>query len=747
MSNNVNKNGLTGYYFKDINFSDILIIDTTNGSLLTLDTSDLIHIESILDEYIKVVVWKGLITANETGLHKIYTNVDDCVIKINDTITSKGDGIYKNIQLTEGVQYEIVIEKFFEQEKKLSEIDTINLIWNSPLYNGKVPSEMLETYDFSNTDKNSFIPKESINIDKIQPENKILLMSSPNISTDNDEIQTEDQILPMSTQDITVDTDNDGIPDDWEINGYTVIGKKIVKWDNSYSSKGLKKYVSNPYSSHTANDPYTDYEKVSRDMDKAILPEATDPMVVAFPSVNVTMERLVVSKNQTISQQVGTSVSKTISHSLSKSITASLSGGFSGGITGISASFSSSFSSSLITSNTVSNTESSSFSKTLNIDLGHSAFLNPNVRYNNYGTAPIYNVQPTTSIVIKDQTVTTVKVQSNQIGNFLLPNKTYPQKDLAPLSLNTLDQFSSQLISINYDQLNAIDSGEPISLQTTQVDGNYLTFDAQGQTQTERNFWNNWISQIEATSSTFIFEGNGYTMERKVVAKNFDDPNDYTPVLTVGEAIIKAFNCTIKDGDIYFKDISFNEKDLLLIYDKYTANYIDEQLKKLSSDKVFDVNIKQGMKILIKSPYTTQFFTDPNTHPDKTDSTFEYFGYVVKQTPNIGMGGNSAVFDKANRTEYEYGLDLSIRGGVFKIDSLNTNEKYIATMFLSSDNDMVIDIYLGDETIYKNVKISKNIIKAVLPFTSGKDNTYIKINVQNDSLSTLFINHIQIFTE
>ena len=56
---------------------------------------------------------------------------------------------------------------------------------------------------------------------------------------------------------------------------------------------------------------------------------------------------------------------------------------------------------------------------------------------------------------------------------------------MSPLALNTMDQFSSKLIPINYDQLKKLDAGKQIKLETTQVSGNYGTKNSQGQIITE----------------------------------------------------------------------------------------------------------------------------------------------------------------------------------------------------------------------------------------------------------------------
>ncbi|MGQ7173840.1 hypothetical protein ACUOCP_54280, partial [Escherichia sp. R-CC3] len=70
-----------------------------------------------------------------------------------------------------------------------------------------------------------------------------------------------------------------------------------------------------------------------------------------------------------------------------------------------------------------------SWSKQIGINTDQAAFLNANVRYYNTGTAPIYEVRPTTNFILKNanQSLTTIKAGPNQIGNSLSPGDTYPK--------------------------------------------------------------------------------------------------------------------------------------------------------------------------------------------------------------------------------------------------------------------------------------------------------------------------------
>ncbi|MED2934898.1 hypothetical protein P4308_22960, partial [Bacillus wiedmannii] len=190
-----------------------------------------------------------------------------------------------------------------------------------------------------------------------------------------------------------LDTDDDGIYDEWETDGYTIQRQMAVKWDNAMKARGYTKYVSNPYNSHTVGDPYTDWEKAAGRIDKAVKSEARNPLVAAYPTVGVHMERLIVSEKQNISTGLGKTVSASTSASNTAAITAGIDVTAGASLLGPSASVTAHFSYTGSSTSTVENSSSNNWSQDLGIDTGQSAYLNANVRYYNTGTAPIYNVK------------------------------------------------------------------------------------------------------------------------------------------------------------------------------------------------------------------------------------------------------------------------------------------------------------------------------------------------------------------
>ncbi|ELC8464216.1 hypothetical protein QYB71_003402 [Clostridium perfringens] len=91
----------------------------------------------------------------------------------------------------------------------------------------------------------------------------------------------------------------------------------------------------------------------------------------------------------------------------------------------------------------------------------------------NSGSAPIYDVQPTTNLVLDKDTINTILAGPNQLANVLQADKIYPAPNLNPIAM---DPSNSLFIHVNYNQLKKLDNGIKLSLETTQVSSNKSFF-------------------------------------------------------------------------------------------------------------------------------------------------------------------------------------------------------------------------------------------------------------------------------
>ncbi|KPI55104.1 iota toxin protein Ib [Clostridioides difficile] len=681
-------NGLMGYYFTDEHFKDLELMAPIKDGNLKFEEK---KVDKLLDKNIsdvKSIRWTGRIIPSTDGEYTLSTDREDILMQID----AKGDVANTiKVKMEKGKEYKIRIEL---QDNNLGTIDNLSspkLYWESNGNKTIIPEENLFLRDYSQIEKNDpFIPNNNF--------------FDPNLMSD-----WEDEDL---------DTDNDNIPDAYERNGYTIKDLIAVKWEDSFAEQGYKKYVSNYLEPNTAGDPYTDYEKASGTFDKAISKEARDPLVAAYPIVGVGMEKLILSTNEHASSDVGKTVSrattnsKTDANTVGVSVTAGYQNGFTGSVTA-------NYSHTTDNSTAVQDSNGESWNTGLQISKSESAYINANVRYYNTGTAPMYKVTPTTNLVLDGDTLSTIKAQENQIGNNLSPNDTYPKKGVSPLALNTMDQFSSRLIPLNYEQMKKLDSGKQIKLETTQVSGNFGTKNSQGQIVTEGNSWSDYISQVDSISASFILDTGNETYERRVAAKDSYDPEDKTPELTIGQAIEKAFGATQKDGLLYFNGTPIDESCVELVFDNYTADTIKERLKSLDDKKIYNVKLERGMNILIKTPTYFTNFDGYNNYPSEWSN--------VNTTNKEGLQG------AANKLNGQTKITIPM-------SKLKPYKRYVFSGYSkdpSASNSISVNIKAKeDKTDY--LVPEKNYTKFSYEFeTTGKDSSDIEITLNGSGVTFL----------
>lgn len=614
--------GLVGFYFKDSSFKELMFIQV--GEKSKLMNKARVNPDA---QQIQSIRWMGNLKSPQTGEYRLSTSSDENVIlQINGETVINQASIQKCLKLEENQVYEIKIEYRNTSNTLLD----LQLFWSmNNAQKEQIPEKYILSPNFSEK-ANSLTEKETQNF-------------FPNYNL-FDRQQENGEKKSMST---LVDTDKDCIPDEWEEKGYTFRNQQIVAWDDAFSAEGYKKYVSDPYHPRTARDPYTDFEKVTGHMPAATKYEARDPLVAAYPSVGVGMEKLHFSKNDNVTEGASGTVSKTVTKTDTTTNTVEIGGSLGFSDKGFSFSISPKYTHSWSSSTSVADTESTTWSSQIGINTAERAYLNANVRYYNGGTAPIYDLKPTTNFVFQNSgdSITTITAGPNQIGNSLGAGDTYPQKGQAPISLDKANEAGTVKIAINAEQLDKIQAGtEILNIETTQNRGQYGILDEKGQV-IPGGEWDPIRTNIDAVSGSLTLNlGTGKdSLERRVAAKDMDDPEDKTPVITIKEAIKKAFNAKEKDGRLYYTDqgennIFIDEPSINIITDENTQKEIERQLNQMPGKTVYDVKWKREMKITLHVP--TAYY-------DFESSTLQWYstyqdggGYSGKQRGRIGTDGH-----------------------------------------------------------------------------------------------------------
>ncbi|PFJ05328.1 Iota toxin protein Ib [Bacillus cereus] len=621
-----NIQGLLGYHFKDAQFHELASIKIGVQSNKLIDKTKVMK----NNQTIESIRWMGRVKPSQTGEYTLSTSSDQHVIlQINGETVINQSKMKKTLKLEKGKVYELKIE--YQNTK--DNVSNLQLFWS-------IDSKEKEPIPQKNILLPNFSEKEKL------PDDKKDMLLLPNFNLFNNK--------SVSTK--LKDTDKDGIPDEWEEQGYTFKDQDIVKWDTSYLAQGYKKYVSNPYKARTVADPYTDFEKVSDHMPAATKDEARDPLVAAYPAVGVGMENLLFSKNENVTEGDSGTKSKSVTDTNTTTNAVEVGGEVGGEFNPFKfASFkvSTKYSHSWTNSTAIQNSESESWSKQIGINTAESAFLNANVRYYNAGTAPIYDLRPTSNFVFQNSgtSVTTITAGPNQIGNSLGPNDTYPKREQAPISLDKANESGTAKIAINAEQLDALQDGkETLNLETTQNKGQYGILDDTGNLVTDASKqWDPIRTNIDTVSGslTMYYSTSKESLERRVAAKNENDPEDKTPEITIGEAIKKAFNAKEKDGRLYYtdytgKDVCLDESAVNLIGDEKTQKEIGKQLDQMQDKKIYNAKWKRDMNITLHIP-TTYYDFEPNS-VEWTNTVKEDGGYTGKQRGSIkpGISGYTA---------------------------------------------------------------------------------------------------------
>ncbi|MBG9789833.1 binary toxin-like calcium binding domain-containing protein [Brevibacillus laterosporus] len=655
--NQIDREGLLGYYFKGKDFNDLTLFAPTRDNTLIYDQQTANTLVDQKHQEYHSIRWIGLIQSSATGDFTFKLSDDEnAIIELDGKVISEKGNNKQSVHLEKGQLVQIKIEyqsddalhidnKIFK-ELKLFKIDSQN-------HSQQVQQDELRNPEFNKKETQVFLKKAS----------------KTNLFTQK------------TKRDIDEDTDTDGdsIPDVWEENGYTIQNKVAVKWDDSLASKGYQKFTSNPLEAHTVGDPYSDYEKAARDMPLSNAKETFNPLVAAFPSVNVSLEKVILSKNEDLSHSVESSQSTNWSYTNTEGVNVNAGWSGLGPSFGVSVNYQH--------SETVANEWGSATNDGTHINGAESAYLNANVRYNNVGTGAIYETKPTTSFILDGTTIGTIKAKENTTALTILPDQSYPEKGKNGIAINTMDDFNSRPIPLNKEQLNTyLSNKKPILLETDQVEGKYAVKDTNGNI-TIAGDWNGITDEISAKTASIIVDNGNQMSEKRVAAKDYTNPEDKTPNLSVKEALKLAYPDEIeeKDGLLFYNDQPIFEASVQSYVDEYTAKQIRKQLNDSTGSfkdvkNLYDVKLEPKMNFTIK---TSTLYDGGES--DNTKIGNWYYTYVVN-------GGNTGKkqYRSANKGAF---TELSTESK----NKLKKNIDYYVSLYMKADSKVSVDIEIDGQ--------------------------------------------------
>lgn len=705
----VNRSGLMGYYFLDKKFSNIAFFTPSQESSLTYNKTKVNKLLKHSQQVYKGIEWIGYFKPSNSGDYKFklsnQTIDKDSKISVNGAIVSDDGQETKSIALRTNQRVPIKITYTSEKGINYVNLKDLHIIADSGNKKENISNKELQNVQ----DTGKKVPNKA---------------------------------ATLTYRDDSLDTDGDAIPDSMELNGYTISDEVAVPWTESLGSQ-YTKFVSNPYNAHTAGDPYTDFEKAAEQIDQATDHSAFNPLVAADPSVTVSLENLILSPNTNYSQSVSSSQSTgwSASNTIGASVTAEASLLPSLKVTA-------DYSHTNTTTNDWGKTQGSDTS----INSASAGYLNANARYYNTGTGAIYNVKPTTNFVLGDNTIATIASQDNTTALAMGAGEQYPQAGQHGIALNTMDNFSSSPITLNKNQLdNLMNNKKSLSLETTQTGGNFMKYDDNGNLQ-QGGSWSGYEEQIRNMTADFIIDTGKKATERHIAARNFDNPNDKTPILNIKEALKLAYpkgtftekkkNLPGATPILYFNDQPIDEDSFIGSMDANTQKMINKQLNSNSKEfkdvhDIFDVKLMPKMNITFKLPLYYNIASENNA-TSSGDTAKPGIWSETKVIKDSSTPGSYSFVNVGNNSESTFVLPSSISNILDKSDGSGIGT-YMVSLYLKRDQSDVSNVY---PDIY--VRSTNNTL--LTKKSSVKiNNKYQRIDMlvyngaNNDSLSSVHI--------
>lgn len=644
---------LMGFYYKEKEFKNLVLMAEKTENTLDYKESEVEDLLSTEEQTFQSMRWKGRIKAKEASKSTFkITDDSNTQIKIDGKIVSNNGKDKQVVTLEKDHFYELIIE--YTPEKPMS----INELEKKKMMLFKLTDEKTEPVD-----------------------NKELFQSAVQ--------RSENANYAANYEEENSDWDGDEIENEWEIHGYTAISNKIVAWKDEYSPK-YTKYVSDPLKARTAGDPYTDKEKVLDHTDLSRKKEARNPMIAIRPVINVTLDSLIVTSNDTSSKSHSFQLSNSVSHTTSLGGSASVGAGLTPeGALGFSARVSGSYERGESNTVEVRNNDG----KTTEISDNERALLKAGMRYNNIGTGTIYNLKPTISLGLDSSTITTIRVQENNQALSLTPEKSFPPIGDPGTVMWTGDDFNNKNISLNTKQYKALlNNNSPLKLEMNQMNGNYISKDKSNEITMEEAKWSYYIPQIDKSTAAIIIDNasnnenynTGGVSQKHIAAKDYDDPEDLTPSISLYEALKLAYPDEIEDknGLLFYQGVPLYEEAVISYLDENTKNLIERQIKADSGPfqdvhTLFDAKLEPEMNITLK---TSVIYVggeeDKNVDTPEMISGVEPFVHQGLSVASPGNTGSKAVV-VGRRENFKF-LDKDVKK--LHKDTAYTFSFYVANM-------------------------------------------------------------------
>jgi len=426
-------------------------------------------------------------------------------------------------------------------------------------------SIVLTSVDYAGLmEKNETSTALDSDMDGLKDDVELLLGTDPNHRDADHDGLTDAAFLAAKAAGLDTskeDLDGDGIPNVWELYGYTYNRKtfEIEPWyvldednepvDGSYfdaQGNPIKYYKTDPTQPSTDQDPYDDYMEVvgvsvgGIPMDKSVISPGTLPVVPAYPDIFWSMVSCEVQPRSTITSYEGGLQESAWNNSINneKISTETWDQSFQADVkvdkkgAGGSAKYQTSSGSKTVTSSTVESSTSGfdmeAWYQATTVDANHAANIVVSLKLQNLGTAAAHNISPKASLSLGDKGLMfwEQEADASPMVNALAPGETY--------SSALVIGGGADEIPLTLDQLRSLQLGAPFLLSVPEWNADVVQKDKNGYWQVVAK-WDSYRASIDGVSASLSVDtGEGAVETYRVYAT---DPNGTGPLVKLRDVL------------------------------------------------------------------------------------------------------------------------------------------------------------------------------------------------------------------
>lgn len=447
--------------------------------------------------------------------------------------------------------------------------------------------------------------------------------AAPQSSNPNDMVQLIASDGSIRLLKATADDDGDGIDNALEINGFTYSALDgLQPWDGDTTKTY---YITDPLRWSTDGDPYSDFMEVSGiNMPASISYPENHPLVAARPVISIKMADYDVIPLETISDSRGGEESSSFTNEVSNTDEVSASVTVEATLNPfklVGGSATASYSHTWTTTESSTSSFGTNWNNTRTTNPDQAARLKLRIYMENKGGATALNVRPTINLKLGKKTIATFI--PSQTANVLSPPGTADNRFPKNGTIVVEEDENANYLIITLDELKAIQSGTPLSLEVIQVDAKVVRWNSSTQSWNSDIDWSGFESEINPVSVEVLAElGDGENYRYEV----FAGTPYWDPQYTLGDIVSLIFEKKTVGQVTYIEDRPYPEA---WYFSSPSQAVINQWNSQGQPTDMLSLRMSRNTKIVMMSPGS-----NPNPRVRLATYSGDYRNVLVSAVPN-----------------------------------------------------------------------------------------------------------------